>query len=35
MIYVREDIPSMLLTKYVVPSDIECIFLALNFRKCK
>ena len=35
MIYVREDIPSKLLAKYVLPSDIECIFLELNFRKCK
>ena len=35
MIYVRENIPSKLLTKHVLPSDIECIFLELNFRKCK
>ena len=35
MIYVREDIPSKLLIKHVLPSDIECIFLELNFRKCK
>ena len=35
MIYVREDISSKLLTKNVFPSDIECIFLELNFRKCK
>ena len=34
-IYVRENIPSELLTKHVLPSDIECIFLELNFRKCK
>ena len=30
MIYVREDIPSKLLTKHVFPSDIECIFLELK-----
>ena len=35
MVYVPEDIPSKLLTKHVLPSDIECIFLELNFRKCK
>ena len=35
MIYVGENIPSKLLTKHVLPSDIECIFLELNFRKCK
>ena len=35
MIYVCENIPSKLLTKHVLPSDIECIFLELNFRKCK
>ena len=34
-IYVCENIPSKLLTKHVLPSDIECIFLELNFRKCK
>ena len=35
MIYVHKNIPSKLLAKYVVLSDIECIFLELNFRKCK
>ena len=35
MIYVRKNIPSKLLTKHVLPSDVECIFLELNFRKCK
>ena len=35
MTYVRENIPSKLLKKYVLPSDIGCIFLELNFRKCK
>ena len=35
MTYVRENIPSKLLKKYVLPSDIECMFLELDFRKCK
>ena len=35
MIYVREDVPSKLLTKGVDPSDIKCMFLELNFRKYK
>ena len=35
MIYVCEGIPSKLLTKHVLPSDIECIFLELNSRKYK
>ena len=35
MTYVRENIPSKLLKKYVLPSDIGCTFLELNFRKCK
>ena len=35
MINVRENIASKLLTKHVLPSDIECIFSELNFRKCK
>ena len=35
MIYVREDIPSKLLTKHVLPSDTKCIFLELYFTKCK
>ena len=35
MTYVRENIPSKLLKKYVLPSDIRCIFLELNFRTCK
>ena len=30
MIYVREDIPSKLLTKDVLPSDTKCIFLEYN-----
>ena len=35
MIYVREDIPSKLFKKHVLPVDIECIFLELHFRKGK
>ena len=35
MTYVRENIPIKLLKKYVLPSDIGCTFLELNFRKCK
>ena len=35
MIYVRENTPNKLLTKHILQSDIECIFLELNFRKCK
>ena len=35
MIYIREDIPSRLLLKDVFPSDIEGLYIELNFRKCK
>ena len=35
MIYVREDIPSKLLSKYSTPDDIEGMFVELNFRKSK
>ena len=35
VIYVREDVPSKLLTKHVFPSHIKCIFLKLNFIKSK
>ena len=35
MIYVCEDISSKLLTKHVLPSDIEYKILDLNFRKRK
>ena len=35
MIYVREDIPSKLFKKHVLPVDVECIFLELHFRKGK
>ena len=35
VIYVREDVPSKLLTKHVFPTHIKCIFLKLNFIKSK
>ena len=35
MIYIRDDIPSRLLSKHVFPSDIESLYIELNFRKCK
>ena len=35
IIYVREDIPSKILIKHVLPTDIEVLFIELNFRKCK
>ena len=33
MIYVRDDIPSKMLTKHNLPEDIEAAFIELNFRK--
>ena len=35
IIYMREDIPSKILTKHVLPTDIEALFMEFNFRKCK
>ena len=35
MIFVKEDIPRKLLTKYNFPSDVEGLFVELNFRKSK
>ena len=35
VIYVREDIPSKILTKHVLPTDTEALFIELNFRKYK
>ena len=35
IIYVRVDIPSKIFTKHVLPTDIEALFIELNFRKCK
>ena len=33
MIFIRDDIPSRVLTKHVFPDDIEGLFIELNFRK--
>ena len=35
MIYVRDDIPSKMLTKHNLPEGIEAAFIELNFHKCK
>ena len=35
MIFVKEDIPSKHLTNHNFPSDVEGLFLELNFRKSK
>ena len=35
MIFMRDDIPSRLITKHVFPDDIEDLFVELNFRKVK
>ena len=35
MIFVKEDIPSKLFTKHNFPSDVEGLFVELNFRKPK
>ena len=35
MIFIRDDIPSRLLTKHVFPDDIEELFTELNYRKVK
>ena len=35
MIFVKEDIPSKLLTKHDFPSDVKGFFIELNFRKSK
>ena len=35
MIFVKEDIPSKLLTKHDFPSDVKDFFVELNFRKSK
>ena len=35
MIYIRDDSPSKLLSKHVFSSDIEGLYIELNFRKCK
>ena len=33
--YIRQDIPSIIVTKHCFPKDIEALFIELNFRKCK
>ena len=35
IIYIREDIPSKIITKHCFPKDMETLFIGLNFRKCK
>ena len=35
MIYIRDTIPSKVLGKHSCPNNIECLFIELNFRKCK
>ena len=35
MIFIRDDIPSRLLAKYVFPDGIEGLFIELNCRKVK
>ena len=35
IIHAREDIPGIILTKHVFPTDIEALFIELNFGKCK
>ena len=35
MIYIRDEVPSKLLTKHVFPDDIEGLFVEANFRKSK
>ena len=35
MMYVRDDVPSKLLTKHFFPNDIKGLFVELNFRKSK
>ena len=35
MIFIRDDIPSRLLTRHVFPDDIEGLLIELNFRKAK
>ena len=35
MVYIRETIPSKILEKHSCPNNTECLFIELNFRKCK
>ena len=34
-IFIRQTISSKILEKHIFPSDVESIFVELNFRKCK
>ena len=33
MLYIREDIPSRLLTEYKPPENVECLFVEINIRR--
>ena len=35
MLYIREDIPSRLLTEYKPPENVECLSVEINIRKKK
>ena len=35
MIFIRDDIPSRVLTRHIFPDDIKGLFIELNFRKAK
>ena len=35
LLYIREDIPSRLLTEYKPPENVECLFVKINIRKKK
>ena len=33
MLYIREDIPSRLLTEYKPPENVECLFVEINIKE--
>ena len=33
LLYIREDIPSCLLTEYKPPENVECLFVEIDIRK--
>ena len=35
LVYIREDMPSRLLTEYKQPENVECLFVEINIRKKK
>ena len=35
MIYVKDDIPSKILTKYNFTEDVEAVFIEINFWRCQ